>query len=64
MEQKVRMIAGTVAGFVLGTFLPIPVVLVVLLGVAGVGAYLWLKNDKEALKKVFGKKEEDTNDSK
>ena len=54
MEQKERMSAGTVAGAVLGTFLPIPVVL---LGVAGVGAYLWLKNDKEALKKVFGKKE-------
>lgn len=61
MEQKERMIAGTVAGAVLGTFLPVSVVL---LGVAGVGAYLWLKNDKEALKKVFGKKEEDTNDSK
>lgn len=61
MEQKERMIVGTVAGAVLGTFLPVPVVL---LGVAGVGAYLWLKNDKEALKKVFGKKEEDTNDSK
>ena len=61
MEQKERMIVGTAAGAVLGTFLPIPVVL---LGVVGVGAYLWLKNDKEALKKVFGKKEEDTNDSK